>query len=273
MPEKPEVVTVAKKLQQEILNKKITKCNIFWDKAIEYPTTEEFRKKIINQVIKNITTRGKWIVVTLSEDILLIHLRMEGKFFIKYNNEKLTKHDIVELILDDNISVRFNDTRKFGKMHLINKEDYLNKAPLNKLGYEYNDKAITSTYLKENFKNRSVPIKTVLLEQNVITGIGNIYANEILFLSKINPHKKANELTLKELDEIIKNTVLVLDKAIKKGGTTIKSFTSSEGVHGLFQQELMVHGRKKQNCYLCDTPITVKKINQRSAYYCSTCQK
>ena len=139
------------------------------------------------------------------------------------------------------------------------------------MGYEPWDSNLNSDYLKDKYKNKKLPIKTVLLDQSIIVGIGNIYADEVLYLSKINPYKKANTLTNEELNNIIKNTKVVLEKAIQLGGTTIKSYTSSEGVHGKFQNELLVH--TKEECPNCHKKITKVKINGRGTYYCEDCQK
>ena len=125
----------------------------------------------------------------------------------------------------------------------------------------------------DRLRLKKLPIKTVLLDQSIIAGIGNIYDDEILFRSNISPFRKSNEVTLDECSEIIKNTKITLDKAVELGGTTIKSFTSSEGVHGKFQNELLVHGKKKELCPVCNNPIINTKINGRGTYYCKNCQK
>ena len=123
----------------------------------------------------------------LNDYYLLSHLRMEGKYNIKKLNEQLDKHEHIVFVLDNNQELRYNDVRKFGKMHLITKDDVYDQVPLKTLGLEPTDKSLTVKYLKDKYKSKSLPIKTVLLDQQIIVGIGNIYANEILFLSKINP--------------------------------------------------------------------------------------
>lgn len=273
MPEKPEVITVVNSLKKLILNKTITDCNVYWDNIIAYPVSDEFCKKIINQRIESINTRGKWIVIGLSKDSLLVHLRMEGKFMFRNKKDSIGKHEHVELILDDEISFRFHDVRKFGKMYLLPKDDVYNMKPLNELGYEYYDENLTKEYLYECFKGKKLPIKTMLLDQSIIAGIGNIYDDEILFMSGINPLRKACDVSLEECEKIITNTKIVLEKAIKLGGTTIKSFTSSEGVHGLFQNELLVHSRAGCRCYNCASTILKTKVGGRGTYYCEKCQK
>lgn len=273
MPEKPEVITVVESLKTKILGKTITGCNVFYDNIIAYPTSDEFKKKVISQKIINITTRGKWIVLMLDKDSLLVHLRMEGKFMFRKKGESFSKHEHVEFILDDDISFRFHDVRKFGKMHLIDKMEVYDVPPLSEMGKEYYDENLTKEYLFEAIHSKKLPIKTVLLDQSIICGIGNIYDDEILFMSKIHPLRKACDISLEECDTIIKNTRVVLEKAIKLGGTTIKSFTSSEGVHGLFQNELLVHGKVGKECSNCKQIIEKIRVGGRGTHFCSNCQK
>lgn len=273
MPELPEVETVKETLKRKILNKRIVGVNIYHEKIIEFPSVKEFQKQIINQQFIDIKRRGKWLMFELNDYYLLSHLRMEGKYNIKKLNEQLDKHEHVVFVLDSNQELRYNDVRKFGKMHLITKDDVYDQVPLKTLGLEPTDKSLTVKYLKDKYKSKSLPIKTVLLDQQIIVGIGNIYANEILFLSKINPLKPSKKITNQELQLIIDNTNVVLKSAIEAGGTTIRSYTSSEGIHGRFQHKLLVHGRVGQECFDCKTIIKKIKVNGRGTYYCPTCQK
>ena len=271
MPEKPEVITVARSLEKRILHKEITGCNVYWDNIIAEPSVSLFSKNIIGEVINSITTRGKFIMIELTNYYLLVHLRMEGKFFFREVGDDITKHEHVELILDNSVSFRYHDVRKFGKMYLKKKDEVFTTKPLSELGYEYYDSSLDEDYLLEKFKNKRLPIKTVLLDQSIITGIGNIYDDEILFMSRINPLQKANTLTKKNCRDIIDNTKSVLDHAVELGGTTIRSFTSSEGVHGLFQNELLVHGQK--DCPVCGGTLDKIQVNGRGTYYCKKCQR
>ena len=253
MPELPEVETVKEVLKKQVLNQKILDVAVNYPKMIENMDYLEFIDKLKNQTIIDIKRRGKWLLFELNDYYLLSHLRMEGKYYIKHFNDEVTKHQHVIFKFKD-FELRYNDTRKFGRMYLLNKDKVYNSKPLNELGYEPWDINLNIEYLKLKYKNKKNPIKTVLLDQSIIVGIGNIYDDEILFLSKINPYKKANELNDIELNNIIKNTKVVLEKAIKLGGTTIKTYTSSEGVHGRFQSELLVH--TKEVCPKC-----YKKLN------------
>ena len=271
MPEKPEVITVAKNLISPLIGKTIMNCNVYWNSIIASPKVEEFMRQIRNQVIHSISTRGKFLVLELDDYSLLIHLRMEGKFVFRGELDEVTKHEHVVFSLDNGMEMRYHDVRKFGRMYLIPKEDTYKVKPLSELGYEYDDIRLTSQYLYEKIHKKTLPIKTVLLDQSIIAGIGNIYDNEILFLSKINPKKKACKITKKECQKIIDSMRIILTKAIILGGTTIRSFTSSEGVHGLFQNELMVHGKDK--CLECGEKIRKEQIGGRGTYYCPNCQK
>ena len=272
MPEKPEVITVARKLETKLIGKSILKVEVYHDNMIDYPTINEFKKNIKSQKIYEITTRGKWIVMTLDDYYLLFHLRMEGKFFFRTKEDIKDKHEHVIFDLDDNTQLRFADVRKFGKVMLIEKDKIYSMKPYTELGLEPWDKELTSNYLKDKYSKKTLPIKSVLLDQSIITGIGNIYADEILFLSKINPLTKAKELSDKNRKDIIKNTIEVLDKAIEEGGTTIRSYTSEEGVTGMFQNNLFVHQREKELCRVCQTPIIKIKVGGRGTYYCPKCQ-
>ena len=271
MPELPEVETVKNGLIEKVKGKKILGCLIRYPGIIEYPDTDKFIKEITNQIINDITRRGKFLVFELNDYYLISHLRMEGKYFIKSKEETYSKHDHIIFSLENNQELRYNDTRKFGRMHLV-KKDELNKTPLINLGKEPWDKTLNITYLKEKL-NKKKAIKTLLLDQTIIAGIGNIYADEILFLSKINPEREGYKLTDNNLKDIIKYTQEVLTKSIALGGTTIHTYTSVNGITGRFQQELLVHGKKGEKCPNCETLIEKITVNTRGTYYCPKCQK
>ncbi len=266
MPELPEVETVKNSLKKQILNKKIKYAKVYYDNIVN--NKEMFENNLKDNIIEDITRRGKWIIFKLSDYYLLSHLRMEGKYFIKDKNEELSKHDHVVIGFNDDKELRYNDTRKFGRMILLKSLD--DSVILKELGLEPFDENLTVQYLKDKLKNKKLPIKTVLLDQSIIVGIGNIYVDEILFLSKINPLKSAKDLDNNDLENIIKNTKKILRDAINLGGTTIKSYSAS-GVHGRFQQELLVHTKKI--CPLCKSDILKIRVGGRGTYYCPNCQK
>lgn len=246
---------------------------VYHDGIIAYPSVTLFKKNIRNETINDITRKGKWLIFHLDNYYLLSHLRMEGKYFYKDKNEKVIKHEHVIFNLDNKEQLRYHDTRKFGKMHLVEKDKFNDYVVVKELGLEPWDDNLTPSYLKEIYHNKKLPIKTVILDQSIITGIGNIYADEILFLSRINPLKKVNELNDEQLNAIIKNTKITLEKAIKEGGTTIRSYTSDEGVTGRFQNSLYVHAKEHEQCLICHSEVVKIKVGGRGTYFCPNCQK
>ena len=272
MPELPEVETVRRALLKKLKGKQIKEITILHNNVFQDQDIEKIKRQIKSQTINDILRRGKWLEFVLDDYYLLSHLRMEGKYIYRKLNDPIEKHEHIIFNINNDFSLRYKDVRKFGKVYLV-KKDEINNSPLSKLGLEPWDKNLTTEYLKGKYKNKSLPIKTVLLDQEIITGIGNIYADEILFLSKVNPHKKAKELNNKELQSIIDNTKQVLDKAIEEGGTTIRSYTSEEGVKGNNQNNLYVHQRKGEKCYICQSKITKETVGGRGTYYCEKCQK
>ena len=272
MPELPEVETVKNQLKDKLLNLKIDDSKVYHNNIIENMDSIDFSKKIKGQTIKDITRRGKWLVLKLDDYYLISHLRMEGKYNFKDKEEVLSKHEHVVFLLSNGITMRYHDTRKFGKMHLIKKELLNESRPFTELGVEPFSNEFTKEYLKDKLKSKSIPIKTALLDQKIVVGIGNIYVDEILFLSKVRPTRKASNVSNKEIEMIIENTRETLEKAIKLGGTTIRSF-SSLSVHGKFQNELLVHGKEGEPCPSCEGDILKIKVNGRGTYYCKKCQK
>lgn len=272
MPELAEVETVRNTLKKQILKKRIDNIKILYPNMIE-SDVKEFSKILIGKTFIDILRKGKWLIFDLENYYLISHLRMEGKYFIKPIDEKIEKHEHVIFYLNDNTSLRYHDTRKFGRMRLLKKEDISKCEEINKLGLEPGDNNLTGKYLLEHFRNKKLPIKTVLLDQSIISGLGNIYVDEVLFKSNINPLKEANKITLDEANKICNSSKEIIKKAIECGGTTIRSYTSSLGVIGRYQDYLMVHKRENEKCNICLDTIKRIKVNGRSTYFCPTCQK
>ena len=270
MPELPEVETVRRVLKKKIIGKTIKKIDVYYKGIIE-SNYNDFINNIINQKFIDIDRRGKYLIFELNDYYLVSHLRMEGKFFLKDKSEPVEKHEHVIFYLDD-ITLRYHDTRKFGKMDLVTKDKLFTDTPLCNIGIDANSDELTVDYLKKKIL-RNKPIKSLLLEQDVIAGIGNIYADEILFASRINPETPGSKLNDKDLENIIINSKKILDKSIEFGGTTIRSYTSSLGVIGHNQDNLMVHKREGEECFICKSKIIKTKVGGRGTYYCPKCQK
>ncbi|WP_027333019.1 DNA-formamidopyrimidine glycosylase [Mycoplasmopsis gallinarum] len=272
MPEMPEVVTVTKALQSKIKNKTIKDVQVYREKMLKNASIAEFSAFLKNEKILNIKNLGKHIIFELSnEKYLLSHLRMTGKYFTHKYLRNLTKHDYLVFIFDDDSALYYNDARQFGTFYIKTQDDLFVGKPLENLAKEPNKTSLDEFYQK--LQKRKIPIKNALLDQSIILGIGNIYANEILFASQINPFKKANELSLTEVQTILKNSQMILDRAIELGGSSIQSYSSVDGIKGQYQNELKVHMRENQECQICHNKIERVEIGQRSTYFCPVCQK
>lgn len=273
MPELPEVETVRRTLEHLLDGKIIRDIDIFYDKILKTHSEEEFKKLLISKTFHTINRYGKYLLFEFNEITLISHLRMEGKYFIKPLDEPRNKHEHIIFYFTDGSTLRYHDTRKFGTMDIVNNKDLFLINPLSKLGKEPFDKNCTVSYFTNKIKNKKGPIKGVLLDQTILTGLGNIYVDEVLFLSKIHPETKVNTLSKRAIKRILENAKIVLEKAIKLGGTTIRSYTSSLGVTGRFQNELFVHLREGEECKICHTKIIKTKVVGRGTYLCPKCQK
>ncbi len=271
MPELPEVETVKNKLKANILDCYIEQVSVYYEPTIDNIEANDFISSLEGQKICDIKRKGKWLIFQLSNFYLVSHLRMEGRYNFKTKKDEIEKHEHVVFQLSNGISLRYKDTRKFGRMQL-----YPINTPFDDLikniGLEPWDPNLNKFYLNDKFKNKSIAIKTTLLDQTIIAGIGNIYADEILFLSKINPLRKTNSLLEKDLINIIENTKKVLELAIQHGGSTIRTYEVVGGIHGNYQDFLNVHARKGKKCPNCETLIEKITVNGRGTYFCPKCQ-
>ncbi len=276
MPELPEVETVRRTLLNQILNKKITSVNVLYDKMLENTDKDNFVKTLISKTFKDIKRYGKYLIFIFEDCSVISHLRMEGKFFIKNTSEEISKHEHIVFTLDDAVSFRYHDTRKFGKMALLNTteiNEIMKYSPLLKLAKEANDESYSSIELYEKIKDKNIPVKAALLDQTIICGLGNIYVDEVCFLANLHPSTSCKKLTIDDALNILEASKVVLKKAIEAGGTTIRSYTSSLGVTGRFQLELLVHSKEKQPCPTCNTLITKIRVAGRGTYICNNCQR
>ena len=268
MPELPEVETVVRSLEKRIKNKKIKDIDIRY-KRIVNESPKVFLNTLKGESFRQFKRRGKYLLFYMDNIILVSHLRMEGKYSIVKDNAKPTKHTHVIFYLNDGSELRYLDTRKFGRFELFPLETDL--KTFKNLGPEPFSKDLNLNYVKEYVKHKSIPVKQLLLDQSFIAGIGNIYADEILFKAKVNPNIKSNRLKDEDIKNIISSTRSILNSAIKAGGTTIRSFSSINHITGRFQQRLKVH--TKSVCNKCNSKIKVVRINGRSTYFCPKCQK
>ena len=286
MPELPEVEVTRRTLLKFIENKVIENIKIN-NRNLRFKIPTNFKKIVIGQKIIKVLRRSKYILIYLKNDYVMIaHLGMSGKFLIKNNysknflktsyyfNEFSLKHNHIEFFFSNNLKVIYNDPRRFGFFLLdkVSKLD-LNKF-LNKLGPEPLSNDLKKDYLISKTKATQRSIKTLLMDQHFISGIGNIYANEILFSAKIKPNKIASKLTLVDIDKLYSSIGKVLKRALKLGGSSIKDFKSSVGLKGRFQNEFKVYDRSDLKCLRsgCSGLIARVVSQGRASFFCNQCQ-
>jgi len=286
MPELPEVEIVKKSLKKNVKDKKILDV-VITNRNLRFKVEKDFEKILKNRKIQNVNRYAKNIILKLNGNIyVIIHLGMTGTFHLIRNNvlkntnlsfyqskDLPIKHNHIILIFKK-FRLIYNDPRRFGFFKLLkDKESF--KLYLNNIGYEPLDKNFNLKYLKKSILFRKKCIKSILLDQKIISGIGNIYANEILFHSGLNPSKKGIKLKDFELKYLYKYSKLVLRKAILKGGSSIRDFRNTEGDKGSFQDNFKVYNKDDHNCPNKKCNYKIKKINisNRSTFYCENCQK
>lgn len=274
MPELPEVETIKETLQQFIINKQIEDITVRWPNIIKQPDDiEQFKVLLQGQTFRHLKRKGKFILFYLDDYVLISHLRMEGKYRVVPSEEPLDKHTHIIFTFTDGEELRYNDVRKFGTMHLYPIGEELTNPPLNKLAPDPFEEAFTFEYFYEKLKKTERFIKVVLLDQTVVSGLGNIYVDETLFKAGVHPQSRSSKLTKTEVRKIYEQAIDTLDTAVKLGGTTIRSYVNSQGEMGMFQQELFAYGQEGEPCKKCGKPIVKMKVGGRGTHICGACQK
>jgi formamidopyrimidine-DNA glycosylase len=274
MPELPEVETVRKTLEKLVLLKEIENITVYWPKIIKNPIEiEQFVDALKGETIEDIGRRGKFLIFYTGNYALVSHLRMEGKYGLYSKDEPFDKHTHVIFHFTDGTELRYRDVRKFGTMHLFKKGEEFIKPPLLDMGPEPFSEEFTIEYLGRMLKKTTRKIKPALLDQKVLVGLGNIYVDEALFRSGIHPERVANSLKKEELSVLHQEIIATLSEAVKKGGSTIRSYVNSQGEIGMFQLELYAYGRKGEGCKKCGTPLEKTVVGGRGTHFCPNCQK
>lgn len=278
MPELPEVESVREGLNQMIVGEKIIQVEVHWDNIIESPAVTDFKKRLEGQIFETVKRRGKFLLFYLTEDVLISHLRMEGKYQYSLagdyrKNSKNKKHRHVVFHLESGCDLAYFDVRKFGRMSLVKKGEEFEHKSLKKLGPEPVLADFKLADMRELLTKRTKAIKGVLLDQQMVVGIGNIYADEILFQSKIYPGKPANTLTENEEEILYESIIETLAKAVEHGGTTIRTYENAFGENGKYQKYLKVYGKEDSACPRCGTKIEKIKVVGRGTHFCPNCQE
>ena len=286
MPELPEVEVVRKSLNRKIKNKEIKKV-LVKNKNLRFKVPSDFKNFLKNKKVINVNRFSKYLILCLNnKSYCLIHLGMSGTIHLLnlkekniitntsfYNSPLLpNKHNHIEIFFKD-LKLIYNDPRRFGFFQILNNDDQLKKR-FKHLGPEPFQSTFNLNYLRNFFKGKEKNIKSFLIDQNFVSGIGNIYASEILFLSKINPFKKAKLLSENDCKKIIFNSRKILLQAIKRGGSSIKNFKNSNGNSGSFQKEFNAYQREGEKCKNSRCKGMIKKvfISNRSTFFCDICQ-
>lgn len=270
MPELPEVETVRRGLRLHVENKTIHAI-VVRRANLRYPLdAEQLQARLTGQTVQSLTRRAKYLLFEFQDGTLLIHLGMTGILRILPLETLPQKHDHVDFIFNDKV-MRYNDTRRFGMILWAGQS--ADHRLLKNLGTEPLTEDFNPSQLAAKLQFSRRPIKLVLMDQEVVVGVGNIYANEALYAAGIHPEKPANTLISSEINALVIAVKTVLIKAIEKGGTSLKDFLSVEGKPGYFRDELKVYGRQGKLCDICHRPIQKSMLGQRATYFCTQCQK
>lgn len=272
MPELPEVETVRRGLLRIAAGRQIQGIDIFYPKMIENPVNE-FKEALVGQTIETIDRRGKYLLFRFSNQLTMIsHLRMEGSYFNQPTGTTIDKHVHVLFHFTDGTDLGYRDTRKFGRMHLVTTGTEMNYGGLAKIGPEPTAATLTTTYLQEIMHKSRSKIKPFLLDQSHVAGLGNIYVDEVLWETKINPEQPTNTIPAAKVAQLRDNIIHELARATKHHGTTVHTFKNAFGDAGEFQNQLDVYGRSGEACRRCGTKLVKIKVAQRGTTFCPHCQ-
>lgn len=273
MPEMPEVETVRRTLTPLIKGKTIQKV-VLWYPKIIHSDPEKFKKELVGKKILRIDRYAKYLLIRLSDHLTIVsHLRMEGKYHLTTPSAPKDKHDHVEFIFTDKTALRYNDVRKFGRMRLLVTGTERQQTAIGHLGPEPNSPKFTVSYFYQALIKKKKNIKSTLLDQTVVAGLGNIYIDEVLWQSKINPQLPAPKLSRRQVQSLWQNINQTIKVAIRLHGTTVHTFLDADGNFGGYQDKLQVYGKAGQPCPRCGTILQKTKINGRGTTFCPHCQE
>jgi formamidopyrimidine-DNA glycosylase len=272
MPELPEVETVARGLDEQLTGRTVTGVDVHWERSIGTPDSVTFADRLVGQTITSVRRRGKWVVTELeSGDALLVHLRMTGQLLVEPIGTPDGGYTRVVIYLDDGDRLRFSDMRKFGRLILTKDADEV----LGDLGPEPLADDFTVEEFQRMLAQRRGRIKSLLLNQHFVAGLGNIYVNEALWQARMHPLRPANSLSAEEAGRLYSAIRSVLRAAIEAGGTTLDNgnFKQADGEAGVFVSQLEIYGREGEPCVCCEAPIERITVGQRGTYFCPCCQE
>lgn len=274
MPEMPEVEIIRRYLDKQTAGKKIMDLDIRLPRMIKWPDTEGFRAMVTGRTIKGMNRRGKYLLMELDNgNEVVFHLRMTGRLVFEPTGKTTDSHARVIFHLQDGASLVYGDTRTLGTIHGIKPEERTMLKGLAEMGPEPLSADFTAKYLEQAVSRRKTAIKSFLLNQKYIGGIGNIYADEALFLAGIHPLRPASSLSAGECQRLLKSVNQVIAAGIEDGGTTFRDYQNGEGGKGSHQDHLYVYARKGEPCRNCQTPIERIIVGGRGTHFCPHCQE
>ncbi len=279
MPELPEVETVRRGLESRLIDATVADV-IVRDRRLRWPIAADFETQLRGQCIVAIERRSKYLLFRLKgadNATLLAHLGMTGSFVVHRADSPPAEktHDHVDVILTgrrESLLLRYNDPRRFGSMHFFQGND-IDQPLLAKLGPEPLTDGLTGEYLYQQTRRRTVAIKQALMDNTLVVGVGNIYANESLFRAGIHPDRAANRVSLARYQRLVQEVKAVLLEAITAGGSTLRDFVNTDGEPGYFQLDYFVYGRDGQPCKRCATPLKLMRHGGRATVFCPACQR
>lgn len=275
MPELPEVETTRRGILPYVTHKTISRV-VVRNGKLRWPVDQKLNEYVSGQPILSLTRRGKYLIFETPRGSIIWHLGMSGSISVIVNHHnqlsQVQTHDHIDLVLDDNTILRYNDPRRFGSVIWTNTNPLEHKL-IAHLGPEPLDEVFNGAYLFKQSRNKTKAIKSWLMDSKIVVGVGNIYANESLFLAGIHPLKATGKLPKVKAELLATIIKEVLAKAIEQGGTTLKDFVGADGKPGYFKQQLNVYGRGGLACVTCNKPLTEKKLGGRATVYCTHCQK
>ena len=271
MPELPEVETTRRGIAPHILGKKVSGV-VVRERSLRWPVPSRLPSFLKDSTVQAVNRRAKYLLVETDTGTLMIHLGMSGSLRIVGADQALRKHDHVDIAFAGGSILRYHDPRRFGSMHWIT-GDVASHPLLCDLGPEPLAGEFSSDYLVALSRKRKAPVKTFIMDSHVVVGVGNIYANEALFLAGIRPAKEAGKISAEKYALLVDAIKEILAQAIEVGGTTLRDFLGSDGEPGYFKQSLAVYGRGGEPCITCGTPLKEIRLGQRSTVYCGRCQR
>ncbi|MCQ6559878.1 DNA-formamidopyrimidine glycosylase [Paenibacillus mendelii] len=273
MPELPEVETVRRTLNQLVAGKTIESVTVTLPRILQRPKEpSEFADMLAGRTLQSVERRGKFLRILFDGLVLVSHLRMEGRYGVYEKDEPVELHTHVIFHFRDGTELRYKDVRQFGTMHLFKSGEELLLPPLNKLGIEPLEESFTLKTFMKVLSNRTTKIKPLLLNQEYIVGLGNIYVDEALFTAGIHPERTADTLKRSDWKRLYEAVRTTLTRAVEAGGSSIKSYVNGQGEMGMFQHELLIYGRKNEPCSKCGQFIEKTVVGGRGTHICTKCQ-